>query len=384
MEIHPCPVKPEKTMGHEVHIKNVTMRFGSTTAISNLDVHIKAGEFFSFLGPSGCGKTTLLKLISGFLDPTEGRIEINRQDMNGVGPNKRPTAMIFQNLALFPLMTVEENIAFGLEVRGVGKVQRRKKVEDLLDLVDLPHTRKKKVTSLSGGQKQRVAIARALAVEPSVLLLDEPLSALDLKLRKHMRVELRQIQQKTGVTFIYITHDQGEALTMSDRVGVISEGGILEQVGRPTQIYNHPQTPFVASFVGENNVFQAKIIGQRKGRFLADTPMGTLEGIGPVNFKPGQAATAFVRPETIRLVNGSGIQENQVKCLVISQRFEGAFMTMELETKGDTIIRIRQSNNGHEPVLKQGENTTISFGADNTLLLAAPCDHQRKEPVCSI
>ncbi len=387
MDNHPCPVKPEKKMGHEVRIKNVTMRFGNTTAVSNLDVHIKAGEFFSFLGPSGCGKTTLLKLISGFLDPTEGRIEINNQDMQGVGPNKRPTAMIFQNLALFPLMTVEENIAFGLEVRGVGKIQRRKKVEDLLDLVDLPHTRQKKVTSLSGGQKQRVAIARALAVEPSVLLLDEPLSALDLKLRKHMRVELRQIQQKTGVTFIYITHDQGEALTMSDRVGVISEGGRLEQVGRPTQIYNDPQTPFVASFVGENNIFQAKIIGQRNGRFLADTPMGTLEcvapaGFEPENFKPGQAATAFVRPETIRLVNGSGVQENQVECLVISQRFEGAFMTMELETKGDTIIHIRQSNNGHEPILKPGENTFISFGADNTLLLATPCDHQTKEPLC--
>lgn len=357
-------------MGHDVHIKNLTMEFGSTTAISDLNVHIKAGEFFSFLGPSGCGKTTLLKLISGFLDPTKGWIEINQKNMRGIRPNRRPTAMIFQNLALFPLMTVEENIAFGLEVRGVDKVKRQKKVGDLLELVDLPHTRKKKVTALSGGQKQRVAIARALAVEPSVLLLDEPLSALDLKLRKHMRTELRQIQKKTGVTFIYITHDQGEALTMSDRVGVISEGGFLEQVGRPTDIYNRPRTAFVASFVGENNMFQAKITGSRNGRYLAETSFGRVEGVNPSDIEPGDTVTAFIRPETIRLVNGSGSLDNRVDCRVINQRFEGAFMTMELETGCNKIIRMQQSNNGHEPVLMQGDRTTVSFAADNTLLLA--------------
>ena len=357
-------------MGHDVNIENVSMRFGSITAVSDLDVHIQAGEFFSFLGPSGCGKTTLLKLISGFLEPSEGRIMINNRDMKGVGPNNRPTVMIFQNLALFPLMTVEENIAFGLDVRKVGRIEKKRKINDLLDLVDLPHTRGKKVTELSGGQRQRVAIARALAVEPSVLLLDEPLSALDLKLRKHMRTELRQIQQKTGVTFIYITHDQGEALTMSDRVGVIKEGGILEQVGVPHDIYNKPGTTFVASFVGENNRIPVKITHSRNGRCQVDTSLGPLECSNPLNIEPGKTATAFIRPETVTLVNGSGVQENQIDCLVISQSFEGAFMTMEFEAKGENIITMRRHNNGRSPILMKGENTTITFSADNTLLLA--------------
>ena len=217
-------------MGQDVELIDVGMRFVDFWAARNVNMHIEAGEFFSFLGPSGCGKTTLLRLISGFLDPTEGQIIINGRDTKGIGPNKRNTAMIFQNLALFPLMSVADNIAFGLEVRGASKSERRAKAESLLELVDLPGVGDKKVEDLSGGQKQRVAIARALAVEPAVLMLDEPLSALDLRLRQHMRAELRKIQRRTNVTFIYITHDQSEALTMSDRVAVMSDGKI-EQVG---------------------------------------------------------------------------------------------------------------------------------------------------------
>ncbi len=222
-----------------------------------LNVNIKPGEFFSFLGPSGCGKTTILRMISGFIEPTEGVVRIGGKDMKGQRPNQRPTALIFQNLALFPLMPIWENIAFGLEVRGVDKAKRRARAEELLALVDLHGAADKMVSQLSGGQKQRVAIARALAVEPSVMLLDEPLSALDLKLRQHMRAELRAIQKRTGVTFIYITHDQGEALAMSDRVGVMSQGK-LQQVATPREIYNRPANGFVASFVGENNIFLAR------------------------------------------------------------------------------------------------------------------------------
>jgi spermidine/putrescine transport system ATP-binding protein len=205
-------------VGQHIDLERVTMRFGEVTAVRDVTLGIRAGEFFSFLGPSGCGKTTLLRLISGFMEPTEGVIRIGGQDMRGIGPNKRPTALIFQNLALFPLMTVAENIAFGLEVRGVDKETRRKKALELLELVAMPEAVDRKISQLSGGQRQRVAIARALAVEPKVMLLDEPLSALDLKLRQHMRAELRAIQQRTGVTFVYITHDQSEALAMSDRV----------------------------------------------------------------------------------------------------------------------------------------------------------------------
>ena len=226
-------------MGMDVQLESVTMRFGDFTAVRDANLTIEAGEFFSFLGPSGCGKTTILRMVSGFIDPSEGAVRIGGQDMRGIGPNKRPTALIFQNLALFPLMKVWENIAFGLEVRGIGKTERRKRAEELLELIALPGQGDKMVSELSGGQKQRVAIARALAVEPQVLLLDEPLSALDLKLRQHMRAELREIQKKTGVTFIYITHDQGEALTMSDRVGVMSAGVIsglaplIKSIGSP-------------------------------------------------------------------------------------------------------------------------------------------------------
>ena len=215
--------------GKDVVLEQVSAKFGDFTAVYPTDLTVKTGEFFSILGPSGCGKTTMLRMISGFLKPANGRIRIGGKNMIGVRPNLRPTALIFQNLALFPYMTVWENIAFGLEARGVAKAERRRRAQELIDLVALGGEEVKQPDELSGGQRQRVAVARALAVEPSVLLLDEPLSALDLKLRQHMRAELRDIQRKTGVTFIYITHDQGEALTMSDRVAVMNHGRI-EQI----------------------------------------------------------------------------------------------------------------------------------------------------------
>ena len=210
--------------GVGVELDNLCIRFGDFTAVKNASVKIEEGEFFSFLGPSGCGKTTILRTVSGFQEPSEGVVRIGGKDVAGTGPNKRPTALIFQNLALFPLMKVWENIAFSLEVKGVPKAERRKRADELLELIALPDQGDKLVDELSGGQRQRVAVARALAAEPQVLLLDEPLSALDLKLRQHMRTELRAIQQRVGLTFIYITHDQGEALTMSDHVAVMREG----------------------------------------------------------------------------------------------------------------------------------------------------------------
>src|SRR5690606_8519610 len=217
-------------MSHSVELHDVGMSFGATRAVSDVTFTVEGGEFFSILGPSGCGKTTLLRIVAGFLQPTDGEVRIGGRDMRGLGPDQRPTAMIFQSLALFPLMPVWENIAFGLEARGVARAERRRKAEELLKLVALEGYGDRMPGELSGGQRQRVAIARALAVEPQVLLLDEPLSALDLKLRQHMRAELRALQKRTGVTFIYITHDQSEALAMSDRVAVMSEG-VLQQVG---------------------------------------------------------------------------------------------------------------------------------------------------------
>src|SRR3954471_5940289 len=309
-------------MSEDVELSKVSMDFGQFRAVNQVDVTIKAGEFFSFLGPSGCGKTTILRMVSGFIDPTEGAVRIGGADMRGIGANMRPTALIFQNLALFPLMPVWENIAFGLEVRGIDKSKRRAKADELLRLVDLPGAADKKIAQLSGGQKQRVAIARALAVEPKVMLLGEPLSALDLKLRQHMRAELRAIQKRTGVTFIYITHDQGEALAMSDRVGVMSQG-VLQQVGTPNEIYNAPRNGFVASFVGENNIFSGQVVGSEGGFAKFETALGTfLTNLVPAVDR-NSIVKLYVRPEHSALQADVPQGKNSLPVEVSEVAFEG-------------------------------------------------------------
>jgi len=314
-------------MSQEDALEGVTRRFGEFTAVRNVDLTIRAGEFFSFLGPSGCGKTTILRMISGFIDPSEGVVRIGGKDMRGIGPNKRPTALIFQNLALFPLMPVWQNVAFGLEVRGVAKAERRKRAEDLLGIVELTESADKSVSQLSGGQRQRVAIARALAVAPQVMLLDEPLSALDLKLRQHMRAELRRIQQRTGVTFIYITHDQGEALTMSDRVGVMSQG-VLQQIGAPLEIYNDPATPFVASFVGEANVFTGRVASANGTMAQIETETGTFTARMGRGARSGEPAMLFVRPEHMRLGDAAAAAANRIIAAFTHAEFEGNFVNV--------------------------------------------------------
>ena len=356
-------------MGQDVAIIDGGIRFGGFWAVRHIDVHIDKGEFFSFLGPSGCGKTTLLRLISGFLEPSEGQIHINGKDMRGIGPNKRNTSLIFQNLALFPLMSVSENIGFGLEVRGIPKKERNRKVAELLELVDLPGSGEKKVNDLSGGQKQRVAIARALAVEPSVLMLDEPLSALDLKLRQHMRAELRKIQQQTGVTFIYITHDQTEALTMSDRIAVMSSGRI-EQLGTPAVIYNTPSSPFVASFVGETNQFPGKVQTVNGTTALLNSELGPLLGRNPFKLQPGDPALAFLRPEAISLANEDTASGNSLDCRIAKWSFEGAYITMEVRAGADRKVTVRLNNSGSNLDLKKDKKVNITFDPSNLLLLA--------------
>ena len=257
---------------------------------------------FPFSGRPAAARPRYCVQVSGFIQPSSGRLSIGGTDMGRTGPNERPTALIFQNLALFPLMTVWENVAFGLEARGVNRRTRRQKAMELLDLVALTAQAEKKPTELSGGQRQRVAIARALAVEPSVLLLDEPLSALDLKLRQHMRAELRAIQRKTGVTFIYITHDQGEALTMSDRVAVMKDG-VIEQVGTTDEVYGEPATAFVASFVGETNVFRGSVASRDGDMASVETSLGLMLGRNPAGLAVGDSAMMFVRPEHVALAN---------------------------------------------------------------------------------
>ncbi len=345
-------------MSAGVELDHITVRFGQFTAVDDATLDIRGGEFFSFLGPSGCGKTTILRTVSGFLDPSLGKVRIGGQDMAGIGPNKRPTALIFQNLALFPLMTVAENITYGLRVRGVSKADRMKRAGDLLDLIALPGQGDKLVSELSGGQKQRVAIARALAVQPKVLLLDEPLSALDLKLRQHMRNELRAIQQQVGITFIYITHDQGEALTMSDRIAVMSDG-VIQQVADGKTVYDQPDTPFVASFVGENNPFAGKIIAADGEQAVVETAHGPLRGRNPQGLKAGDRAILFVRPESFRL--GAGAADATLAAETLSSAFEGNATHVFLKGSTKKDITVTVGRHGASRIPAQGEMAHIHY-----------------------
>ena len=354
-------------MSADVELDHVTIRFGNFTAVSDANLRIADGEFFSFLGPSGCGKTTILRAISGFLDPTEGEVRIGGRNMRGIGPNKRPTALIFQNLALFPLMSVADNIAFGLEVRGVSKFERRKRAEELLNLIALPDQADKLVTALSGGQRQRVAIARALAVEPEVLLLDEPLSALDLKLRQHMRTELRAIQQRVGITFIYITHDQGEALTMSDRIAVMSQG-VIQQVGNGAAIYNEPATAFVASFVGENNPFLGRVTQADGDYAVVETSFGALRGRNRQKLSAGDKAIMFVRPEVLQLANGAAAG-NTIESPVINEEFEGQFVKIYLANEGPKPIGLSMTNDGGTALPAIGDTVRVAFDPNRANVL---------------
>jgi len=359
--------------GKDVVLDRVSMCFGDFTAVHETDLRIEAGEFFSILGPSGCGKTTLLRIISGFNAPTTGRVLIGGEDVTTVGPNRRPTALIFQNLALFPLMTVWENVAFGLEARGVPRAQRRKRAEELLTLVALESEVLKKPAALSGGQRQRVAVARALAVEPAVLLLDEPLSALDLKLRQHMRAELKAIQRKTGVTFIYITHDQGEALTMSDRIAVMKKGRV-EQVATTDRIYDDPDTAFTATFVGEQNVFHGRVTETMGGVASLDTPFGRLSGRNKDRLVPGDDAMLFVRPERMHLGEG-GQAENRIAATFVRRDLEGAFVNVFLEAQGREFM-VHVTNEGAAGRDLKGE-LGLAFRSDDALVLRAG-DHGRE------
>ena len=332
------------------------------TAVHETDLTVRAGEFFSILGPSGCGKTTILRAVSGFVSPTRGAVRIGGQDQRRLAPNARPTALIFQNLALFPMMPVWENVAFGLEARGVSRRDRRRRADELLSLVALTDQADKKPGELSGGQRQRVAIARALAVDPAVLLLDEPLSALDLKLRQHMRAELRAIQQKTGVTFIYITHDQGEALTMSDRIAVMNAGRI-EQIGTADEIYSRPTTAFTASFVGESNQFAGEVTALEGNMAWIETPHGRFLGRNMARAKVGHRAILFVRPEVLRV--GRGL--NRLTARLERRDLEGAFINLFLRTTTGAELAMSMANTG-VPTFDSGQ-VDIGFEREDAIIL---------------
>ena len=286
-----------------IRFENITKKFGDFVAVNNLTLDIYEREFFSLLGPSGCGKTTLMRMLAGFEEPTEGRILLQGKDISGVPPYKRPTNMMFQSYALFPHMTVEKNIAFGLEQDGLGKEEIRSRVDEMLRLVKLQEFAKRKPSQLSGGQRQRVALARSLAKRPKVLLLDEPLGALDKKLREETQFELMDIQQTLGMTFLIVTHDQEEAMTMSDRIAVMDRG-IVVQVATPAEIYEAPNSRYVADFIGDINIFEASVVGpegQSTSTLKLDSAGLPIKVDHPEVISSGQNVAYAIRPEKVRI-----------------------------------------------------------------------------------
>lgn len=306
----------------DLSVKNIVKCFGDFTAVDNVSFDVEDGKFFSILGPSGCGKTTLLRMIAGFYEPTSGTIEIGGKNMANVEANQRPVNLIFQHLALFPMMNVKENVAFGLKRRGEKGKAVYQKVESMLERVGLPGFGKRKIDELSGGQMQRVAIARSLILKPTVLLLDEPLGALDLKLREHMKLELKKLQLDVGTTFVYITHDQSEAMVMSDHVAVMNNGK-FEQIDTPQNLYKNPVSAFVAQFVGDNNKFTGVYKTQTRNsvfetegglRFLAKQTDGIAEG---------DKAAMYIRPQAIIINPPEDERLNRVGATVKAVLFDG-------------------------------------------------------------
>ncbi len=301
-------------MAPVLDIQNLKKCFGSFTAVDTLNFQVEDGSFFSILGPSGCGKTTLLRMIAGFQKPTEGTLLIRGEDMSNVPPNRRPVNLVFQNLALFPMMNIHENIAFGLKRQGVGAAEISRRVDTLLERVHLSGYGQKDISQLSGGQKQRVAIARSLVLEPSLLLLDEPLGALDLKLREQMKIELKKLQADVGTTFMYITHDQSEALVMSDRVAVMNEGR-FEQIDSPRNLYRNPASRFVASFIGETNILPVSVISNSPLRVRTSFGLELLASSSE-DFQEGQL-DLFIRPESIILDPADTIEDTNLFSLTV-------------------------------------------------------------------
>jgi len=288
-----------------VSLKGVAKRYGETTALADTDLEIAAGEYVVLLGPSGSGKTTLLSILGGFVEPSSGRVFINGQDVTDLPAARRPTATVFQDYALFPHMSVAANVAFGLAMRRMSKAQRLRKAEEMLALVGLKGFGQRGVHQLSGGQRQRVALARAIAVDPAVLLLDEPLGALDLALRRQMQEELVRLQRQLGATFVHVTHDQEEAMSIADRVVVMKDGRI-EDMGPPSRVYLKPASLFAARFMGENNLFEGQVVGRVNGQTAVDTIVGRLLADQPA--EPGEKVHVALRPEQLRFSPELGAQ----------------------------------------------------------------------------
>ncbi len=362
-------------MKYDLECNNIVKQFETFTAVDDVSFSIPKGSFFSILGPSGCGKTTLLRMIAGFYEPDQGDIIIKDKSVLNVAPNKRPVNMVFQHLALFPMMNVAENIGYGLRRRKMPKAEIDVKVQEALERIGLPDAGSKQVDQLSGGQKQRIAIARCMVLDPDVLLLDEPLGALDLKLREHMKVELKQLQAQFDTTFVYITHDQSEALVMSDQVAVMNHGK-FEQVGSPEELYYNPKTAFVAGFVGDSNRWRGRVLDSDKKSTKVETDSGLIMQVANSQTIPkkGDAVDIFVRPESITLhKNDTGMTnlDNSISGTVSSILFNGANSRSILKTGSGEEIVVTLPQTGEYGHLKAGDKMKLHWRTDVTKCFAA-------------
>jgi len=349
-----------------VRLEGVRKRFDNdTSALNGVNLEVRSGEFFSLLGPSGCGKTTLLRILAGFEKPDAGRVEIAGLDMNGVPPYRRPLNMVFQNYALFPHLNVFDNIAFGLRMKRLPDIEVRSRVDWAMELVDILGLEKRKPQELSGGQRQRVALARALVNEPEVLLLDEPLGALDYKLRKQLQVELMNLQEDLGLTFIYVTHDQEEALVMSDRIAVMRDGSI-EQLGLPEELYERPSSRFVAQFLGTSNLIPAQAVGEKE----VDTAFGRLRI--SKKLKKGDRVTLSIRPEKVRLSRTASLQYNLVDARVDDIIYTGAENQYLLDINGFELVAYTLNSDIQEPGFEEfdyDEKIVVHLPEENLVVI---------------
>jgi putative spermidine/putrescine transport system ATP-binding protein len=349
-----------------LEISNIQKRFGEHTAVHDFSIAIEKGEFITFLGPSGCGKTTILRMLAGFESPSVGSIVFDGRDVTHVPTNQRNVGMVFQSYALFPNMTVAENIGFGLKVANVGKADIEARVREMLKLIKLDALAERYPWQMSGGQQQRVALARAIANKPKVLLLDEPLSALDAKIRISLREEIRELQRELNITTVFVTHDQEEALSISDRIVVLNEGRV-EQIGTPSDIYNFPRTRFVASFIGTLNQLSGEVLDTARGEIRVGTQ--TLVTSNPLDeLTNGQACTLAIRPEAISL-NAADKGKNTVQTVVDDVSFLGSIVRVRTHL-GAEVLSMDVFNDPNQKLPVRGDTVALSFAFENLLVLA--------------
>jgi spermidine/putrescine transport system ATP-binding protein len=365
---------PQRGDGSSViEIDHVTKRFDDYVAVADANFSIGAGEFFSMLGPSGCGKTTTLRMIAGFESPTSGAIRLEGVDVSHTPPHKRHVNTVFQHYALFPHMTVWDNVAYGPRSQKKDKSAIKKSVDEMIEVVRLTDFALRKPSQLSGGQQQRVALARALVNYPSALLLDEPLGALDLKLRHVMQFELKRIQREVGITFVYVTHDQEEALTMSDRIAVMNAGNV-EQIGTPTEIYDRPASVFVAGFIGQANLWPGRQTGRANRDYVEVDVLGsTLRARpGDITIEPGGKATVMVRPERVRVSVAQPTGDvSAVPAKVVDLTFQGPVLRLSLEAPDGSPILAHVGTEQDLPMLRPGDDVFVGWVPDAALVLAA-------------